>query len=38
MQANIHRAMGCSGVITNGSVRDLDEVHALEFQFRAAHV
>ncbi|MGQ0568803.1 MAG: RraA family protein, partial [Armatimonadota bacterium] len=38
VQANIHRALGCAGVITDGSVRDLDEVHALEFQFCAAHV
>ena len=38
VQANIHRALGCAGVITDGSVRDLDEVRALGFQFAAAHV
>jgi 4-hydroxy-4-methyl-2-oxoglutarate aldolase len=38
VQANIHRALGCAGAITDGSVRDLDEVRALGFQFAAAHV
>ena len=38
VQANIHRALGCAGVVTDGSVRDLDEVRALGFQFVAAHV
>lgn len=38
VQANIHRALGCRGVLTDGSVRDLDEVRALGFQFAAAHV
>jgi regulator of RNase E activity RraA len=38
VQANIHRALGCLGVVTDGSVRDLDEVRALGFQFAAAHV
>jgi 4-hydroxy-4-methyl-2-oxoglutarate aldolase len=38
VQANIHRALGCVGVITDGSVRDLDEVRALGFQFAAEHV
>lgn len=38
VQANIHRALGCVGVVTDGSVRDLDEVRALGFQFAAAHV
>ena len=38
VQANIHKALGCAGVITDGSVRDLDEVRALGFQFCAAHV
>ena len=38
MQANIHKALGCVGVVTDGSVRDLDEVRALGFQFCAAHV
>jgi regulator of RNase E activity RraA len=38
VQANIHRALGCVGVVTDGSVRDLDEVRALGFQFFAACV
>jgi len=38
VQANIHRALGCAGVVTDGSVRDLDEVRALGFQFAAGHV
>jgi len=38
VQANIHKALGCVGVVTDGSVRDLDEVRALKFQFAAAHV
>jgi 4-hydroxy-4-methyl-2-oxoglutarate aldolase len=38
VQANIHKALGCVGTITDGSVRDLDEVRALGFQFAAAHV
>jgi 4-hydroxy-4-methyl-2-oxoglutarate aldolase len=38
VQANIHRALGSVGVVTDGSVRDLDEVRALAFQFCAAHV
>ncbi|MBI2155315.1 MAG: RraA family protein [Candidatus Rokubacteria bacterium] len=38
VQANIHRALGCVGTLTDGSVRDLDEVRALGFQFAAAHV
>jgi regulator of RNase E activity RraA len=38
VQANIHRALGCVGVVTDGSVRDLEEVRALGFQFCAAHI
>jgi regulator of RNase E activity RraA len=38
VQANIHKALGCIGAVTDGSVRDLDEVRALGFQFCAAHV
>ena len=38
VQANIHRALGCVGVVTDGSVRDLDEVRRLGFHFCAAHV
>lgn len=38
VQANIHKALGCVGVVTDGSVRDLDEVRSLGFQFCAACV
>ncbi len=38
VQSTIHRRLGCVGVITNGHVRDLDEVHALSFQYFAAGV
>src|SRR5207244_639516 len=38
VQANIHKALGCAGVLTDGSVRDLDEVRALGSQFAAAPV
>ena len=32
VNATIHRALGCVGLITDGSPRDLDEVRALGFQ------
>lgn len=35
VNANIHRALGCVGTVTNGSVRDLEEVHELGFHFFA---
>jgi len=38
VNANIHRALGCVGVVTDGGVRDLDEVHELGFHFFAADV
>ena len=38
VQATIHRALGCLGVVTNGGVRDLDEVRALGFAFFAGGV
>jgi len=38
VNGNIHKALGCVGVVTNGGVRDLDEVHELGFQFFAAQV
>lgn len=38
VNANIHRALGCLGVVTDGGVRDLDEVHELGFHFFAAEV
>ncbi len=33
VNANIHKALGCVGAVTDGSVRDLDEVRALGFHF-----
>ena len=38
VMATIHRRLGCVGVVTDGHVRDLDEVHALGFHFFAAGV
>jgi regulator of RNase E activity RraA len=38
VNANIHRALGSVGVITNGTVRDVEEVHPLGFHFFAAGV
>ena len=38
VNANIHRALGCAGVVTNGGVRDLEEVRTLRFHFFAAEV
>lgn len=38
VMANVHRALDCAGVVTDGGVRDLDEVRALGFHFFAAHV
>ncbi len=38
VNANLHKAMGCIGCVTNGSVRDLDEVEPLGFHFFAAHI
>lgn len=31
VNSNIHRALGCTGVITSGAVRDLDEMRTLGF-------
>lgn len=36
VQATVHKRLGCAGVVTDGCVRDLDEVRALGFQFFAA--
>jgi 4-hydroxy-4-methyl-2-oxoglutarate aldolase len=33
VNANIHKALGCVGTVTDGSVRDLDEVREIEFHF-----
>jgi len=38
VQSNIHRALGCVGTVTNGGVRDLDEVRSLGFHFFAGSV
>ncbi|MDP3046094.1 MAG: RraA family protein [Chloroflexota bacterium] len=35
VNSNIHKSLGFAGAITNGSVRDLTEVHAIGFQFFA---
>jgi 4-hydroxy-4-methyl-2-oxoglutarate aldolase len=33
VNANIHKALGCVGTVTDGSVRDLDEVRGVGFHF-----
>lgn len=38
VMANIHRALGCLGAVTNGGVRDIDEVNSLGFRFYAGSV
>src|SRR2546422_2760525 len=38
VQTNVHQRLGCVGVVTNGHVRDLDEVRAIGFHFFAAGV
>ncbi len=38
VNGTIHKALGCVGVVTNGGVRDLDEVRSMGFHFFAAHV
>jgi len=38
VMANIHKRLGCAGVVTNGHVRDLDEVLPLGFHFFAGGV
>ena len=38
VQANVHRALGCAGVVTDGTVRDLPEAEAAGFHFFSAHV
>ncbi len=36
VQVSVHRALGCVGVVTNGGVRDLDEVQAIGFEYFAS--
>lgn len=38
VNSNIHRALGCVGAITNGGIRDMDEVEALGFPIWAGNV
>lgn len=38
VNANIHKALGCVGTVTDGSVRDLDEVREAGFHFFASCV
>ena len=38
VNASIHKALGCIGTVTNGGVRDLDEVHQMGFQCFASRV
>lgn len=38
VNGNVHHAMECLGVITNGGVRDLDEVREIGFQFLAKEI
>ncbi|MGE0130241.1 MAG: RraA family protein [Blastocatellales bacterium] len=38
LNANIHRALGCRGVITNGGVRDIGEFQRLGLQVISAHL
>lgn len=38
VQSNTFKRLGCAGTITNGGVRDLDEVRALGFQLFSSHV
>jgi regulator of RNase E activity RraA len=38
VNVNTHKALGCNGLITNGAVRDLDEVKELDFDYFAGCV
>lgn len=38
VQSNLHKAMGCDGVITDGGVRDLDEMREVGFHTFASEV
>ena len=36
--ANVHKALGCVGMVTDGAARDLDAVKKLNFDFFSTHV
>ena len=36
VQTTVHKALGCTGVVTNGGVRDLDEAYGLGFTYLAS--
>ena len=36
--ANVHKALGCVGMVTEGAARDLDSVRKLGFHFFSTHV
>ncbi len=36
--SNVHKALGCVGMVTQGAARDLDAVEKLNFQFFSTHV
>lgn len=38
VNGNVHKALGCIGLVTNGGVRDMDEVHALGFHYFAREI
>lgn len=38
VQSNVHTALGCVGTVTNGGVRDLDEMRDLKFHAFASEV
>ena len=38
VQANVHKALGCIGVVTNGGIRDLDELRELGFNAFSSHI
>jgi 4-hydroxy-4-methyl-2-oxoglutarate aldolase len=38
LNANIHRALGCRGIVTNGGVRDIDEFQRLGLQVFSTHL
>jgi regulator of RNase E activity RraA len=37
VNANVHKALGCVGAVTNGGARDLEEMQRLGFQLLYAH-